>query len=160
MALIAHSGQLYLQFQYIWWRHDTWEIVGSNISMCLFADVTIKRKCRKSIIFRYDLSDVSAKTKSLLTMRSCQSAFSPNVCSSYSSYTVGPIIIEFRWYWIITIWLFISQLVDNIRTKMTRDARYYLQELNRSFEMSFGPQADRLQCFFFRRIIGYNRFFL
>ena len=38
-----------------------------------------------------------------------------------------------------------SQLVDSIRMKITGDARYYLQELNRSFKFSFEPQADRLE---------------
>ena len=40
-----------------------------------------------------------------------------------------------------TIWIFLSQLVDNIRTKITWDARHYLQELNRSFRFSFAPEA-------------------
>ena len=59
--------------------------------------------------------------------------------------TVGPVIIEFRYYCITTIWIFISQLADNIRTKICRDARYYLPELNCSFTLSFGPQADCLE---------------
>ena len=43
------------------------------------------------------------------------------------------------------MWILISQLVDNIITKITRDDRYYLQDLDRSFKFSFGPQADRLE---------------
>ena len=60
-------------------------------------------------------------------------------------HTVGPVIIESRRYWISTIWMFISRLADNIRTKITGDAGYYLRELNRSFGFSFGPQADGLE---------------
>ena len=40
---------------------------------------------------------------------------------------------------------FIEQLVDNIRTKITRDARYYVLELTRAFKVSFGPQTGRLE---------------
>ena len=40
---------------------------------------------------------------------------------------------------------FISHLVENSRTKITRDATYYLRELKRSFRFSFWPQADRLE---------------
>ena len=36
-------------------------------------------------------------------------------------------------------------MVDDIRKRITRDARYYLQELNSAFMLSFGPQADRLE---------------
>ena len=39
---------------------------------------------------------------------------------------------------------FSSQLVDDIKTKI-RDARYYLQELNRFFKFPFAPKSDRLE---------------
>ena len=41
--------------------------------------------------------------------------------------------------------MFISQLVDNITTEITRDDRYYLPELNGSFTFLFGPQTDCLE---------------
>ena len=42
--------------------------------------------------------------------------------------TLEPAIFELHSYWITTVLKFISQLVKDIRTKITRDARYYLQE--------------------------------
>ena len=59
--------------------------------------------------------------------------------------TVGAVIIEICWYGITTIWIFISQLVDNIIVRNTRVDKYHLQELNRSFKFSVEPQADRLE---------------
>ena len=59
--------------------------------------------------------------------------------------TVGPVIIEFCEYWITNICIFISQLVDDMRTIVTRDARYYVQELNSAFKFSFGLQVDHLE---------------
>ena len=41
--------------------------------------------------------------------------------------------------------MFISQLAENLIAKITRDDRYYLHELNRSFKFWFGPQVDRLE---------------
>ena len=44
-----------------------------------------------------------------------------------------------------TIWIFMSQLVDNISTKNAEDARYYLQVHNPSFKFSFEPPVDHLE---------------
>ena len=41
--------------------------------------------------------------------------------------------------------MLISQMVGDIRNKITRDAMCYLQELERSFEFSFGAQVDRVE---------------
>ena len=36
------------------------------------------------------------------------------------------------------------EMADKIRTKIARDAKYYLQKLNRSLIFLFGQQANRL----------------
>ena len=45
--------------------------------------------------------------------------------------------------------------MDNIRTAITGDARYYVQELKRSFKFSFEPEADRLEL----RVLLYTLLF-